>query len=73
MRISMLTVTFFAIMVLSLIGFSFTSMIQLLGMIAYAFGAHLPDWKTTVKYWQWCGIALVVSGLGFFVCKGLAV
>jgi hypothetical protein len=43
----------------------------MLGILAYAFGADLPDWKAMVKYWKWCGITLAISCIGFFVCKGL--
>lgn len=71
MRNSMLTVIFFAIMQLSLIGFCFMSAMLMLGILAYAFGADLPDWKAMVKYWKWCGITLAISCIGFFVCKGL--
>lgn len=73
MRNSMLTVTFFALTSLSALAFSFASMIQLLGIMAFAFGAHLPDWSKMVKWWQWSGIALVVSSMGFFVSKGYGI
>jgi hypothetical protein len=73
MRNSMLTVTFFALMALSLVAFSFTSMFQLLGIIAFAFGANLPDWSKMVKFWQWSGIITIISSTGFFVSKGYGV
>lgn len=73
MRDSMITVLFFLGMILSIVSFCFTSMFQLLGIIAYAFGAHLPDWTKMVKYWQWSGISLTVFSMGFFICKGLGV
>lgn len=73
MRIPMLTVTFFLIMQLSLIGFCFMTAMLSLGILAYAFGADLPDWKAMVKYWKWTGITLVVTSIGFFVCKGLVI
>lgn len=60
-------------MQLSLLGFCFMSAILMLGMVAYAFNADLPDWKGMVKHWKWSGIILVISSIGFFVCKGLGV
>lgn len=71
MRNSMLTVTFFLIMQLSLIGFCFMSAVLMLGILAYAFGADVPDWKVMTKYWTRCGITLAISSIAFFVCKGL--
>lgn len=73
MRNPMLTITFFLIMQLSLIGFCFMSAMLMMGILAYACGADLPDWKAMVKYWKWSGITLAVSSIGFFVCSGLVI